>query len=358
MGLKGMWKGRTVFFRCDASPTLGLGHLMRCIALAQGFSRVGAQACFIVRGEGTMASSILRRYGFPCLPLQGEITRRRDFQETLRLVNLGHRLPGPAVIVTDSYRIDLPYQVALRRSGLFVVSIEDRTRRRFAANVMVNPLIGKGQGKNHPPLLCGPPYALLREEFLQRPKPPRAIRRQPRLILVTLGGGATWAQGRRIVRAIARLESPPQTVVVLGGAAHGNGHRGSVEDRVVGGYRCQVQVKVQGMARLVRRADIGISGGGVSCLEMVAMGLPTIAVVMADNQVQAVEVLAGAGVAVSAGPFGQLREKDLADLLAGLMADVARRRAMSTRGQALIDARGADRVVVAVGARLEGGSAP
>src|SRR5262249_52170270 len=99
------------------------------------------------------------------------------------------------------------------------------------------------------------------------------------------------------------------------------------------------------MPSLMAWADLGISAGGSTCWEMAFMGLPALAITLADNQQPVVRELDRQGVVVSLGSPGEFTSDDLACSARALLADPARRAAMSRRGRALIDGQGASRVV-------------
>ena len=86
---------------------------------------------------------------------------------------------------------------------------------------------------------------------------------------------------------------------------------------------------------------------------MAFMGLPALAIILADNQRPIVDAVDVAGAAVSLGWHERCSPDDIASMIRRLSADRTRRAAMSLRGQALVDGEGADRVVRALTATEE-----
>jgi spore coat polysaccharide biosynthesis predicted glycosyltransferase SpsG len=91
--------------------------------------------------------------------------------------------------------------------------------------------------------------------------------------------------------------------------------------------------------------DVAVSGGGSTCWELAFMGLPNLALALADNQRGIADGLGRAGVAENLGWFEEVNEETIATRLEDLLKDRARRAEMGRRGRKLVDGRGPERVV-------------
>lgn len=138
---------------------------------------------------------------------------------------------------------------------------------------------------------------------------------------------------------------PRLTVAMASGAPHLMQIR-----RAVAGFdgRAALRLDETDMASLLGSADLAIGAGGVSLLERMALGVPSISVVTADNQGLAIEGAARRGATIDAGAIGELSPEKLAGTIAELADDRAARAAMATRGRELVDGRGARRVAEAL----------
>jgi UDP-2,4-diacetamido-2,4,6-trideoxy-beta-L-altropyranose hydrolase len=103
------------------------------------------------------------------------------------------------------------------------------------------------------------------------------------------------------------------------------------------------------VADAMASADLALAGAGVTATELCAFGVPAVLLVLADNQEPVAEALAAAGAAVTASP---LDPTSMALALSALAGDADRRRAMAAAGRALVDGRGALRVVARLRADL------
>jgi spore coat polysaccharide biosynthesis predicted glycosyltransferase SpsG len=102
------------------------------------------------------------------------------------------------------------------------------------------------------------------------------------------------------------------------------------------------------MAALLAGADLVICAAGSTCWEAAHLGIPALTLVVADNQMRVAAGLSEAGVVRNAGWFHAVSDAALAAAIASLVRDGAARAEMSGRGRALVDGRGADRVVRAM----------
>jgi spore coat polysaccharide biosynthesis predicted glycosyltransferase SpsG len=101
------------------------------------------------------------------------------------------------------------------------------------------------------------------------------------------------------------------------------------------------------MPRLTLEADLAVGAGGSTTWERCVLALPTLALILADNQVAAARALEAAGVApcldVAAPDFETAFAREVSDLL----ANPDRRAAMSAASAGVCDGLGAERVAAA-----------
>jgi UDP-2,4-diacetamido-2,4,6-trideoxy-beta-L-altropyranose hydrolase len=139
--------------------------------------------------------------------------------------------------------------------------------------------------------------------------------------------------------------------VLIGGA---NPHREALERAAAAcPHPVEPAVDVLDVPERMAWADLAVAAAGGSSWELARVGTPQIAIVLADNQRPAGRALGEQGLAVSLGWHADVSTGDIAGAVAGLAADAPRREELSRRGQALIDGRGALRVLSAMGLATE-----
>jgi RimJ/RimL family protein N-acetyltransferase len=107
----------------------------------------------------------------------------------------------------------------------------------------------------------------------------------------------------------------------------------------------EFHTQVTDMASLMTHADLAIGAAGTSSWERCCLGLPSLVVVMADNQRMVAAELENAGAAIVLGWHEIVNAANIADRIAELMPNPERLLAMSVNTAAICDGHGAARIV-------------
>ncbi len=334
--------------RADAGPAIGLGHAMRCLALAQAWRDQGGGVHWL--GAAGFPSSLrqdLRRQG---IVFSGLRVRPGSVRDAARTVALARRCRAGWVLL-DGYRFKADFQAAIKKAGLQLFCLDDDgSARRYWADCVLNQnaVVAPALYRRRAPgtrLLLGPSYALLRREILLCPAP-RRIRPRARRLLICLGGGGSASVSMRLLQALAECELPPLQIVHFIGANEARGHRLA---KLVwpSSWRLRLEHDPRRLPEYMAWADVILAGAGVTSLESAFLGLPSGLVLMAKNQLANFQGLARAGAAVRLARYPHFRFK-LA-LLRKLLQDPGRRRRMSIAGRKLVDGQGVWRCLQAMG---------
>jgi UDP-2,4-diacetamido-2,4,6-trideoxy-beta-L-altropyranose hydrolase len=142
--------------------------------------------------------------------------------------------------------------------------------------------------------------------------------------------------------AITLLGRPDIAIdVVIGASAP---HRAAIEARLSALPQSLLHVQTSRMAKLIMSADLAIGACGSSTWERCCLGLPTLVLVLADNQRQGAAALDATGVIVNLGEARDMTPGELAAAIAKLIADRAARAALSERSLALGAGTGPDMI--------------
>lgn len=333
-----------LLLRADASESIGTGHVMRCLALAQAWMRAGGRATFAMAQCPPRLCERLRQAGANVVSIVSERGSIADARETAQRA----RAAMARWIVLDGYDFDSDFQVAVRDSDLFLLVIDDEARaEHFAADLLLNQnayatpeLYAHKIGRAR--LALGGRYALLRDEFKPWHLWRREIPQRARRILVTTGGSDPHNAALQILRGLDRIDGDglEQTIVIGSAAAH----RAEIE-REAAERGARVIVDAQNMPELMAWADLAISAAGSTCWEMAFMGLPALTLVIAENQAPIARCLSERGAALSLGVIDGSTSERVAEAVARLIGDRRERTTLSRAGRRMIDGRGASRVV-------------
>lgn len=361
----------SVAFRVDASIHIGTGHVMRCLTLADALRGLGAHSLFICRAHlGHLAEQIAARghevhlLSPPvALPVTGSdtgsklahahwlgVTPDQDSEETQDLLN-ARRVDW---LIVDHYALDATWEAKVRKTCHKVMVLDDLADRSHLADVLLDQtfsraatdyagLIGSGCR-----LLCGTDYALLRKDFVTYRDFSLERRRKARFgvrhLLVNMGGVDSNNVSGQVLEALRDCELPAdvRVTVVLGATAPG-----LAELRALAGempFRVDVKVNVAEMATLMAASDLAIGAAGSTSWERCCLGLPTLMLVLADNQRLVASGLQAAG-AVSLLPGTENIARALPRALDTLISTPGTLAGMSDRAAALVDGAGVERVV-------------
>lgn len=337
-------EGESLIIRADASVQIGIGHLMRCLALAQAWKDAGGRVIFITACQNEGLLQRLQEENFDIHLLAHPYPDDGDWDYTKDIVATHLN----AWVVLDGYHFDEVYQQWVKEAGHRFLVIDDMAHlKHYYADIVLNQNLDAEQlqysCEPYTSLLLGTRYVLLRREFLAWKDWQRKIPKVARRMLVTLGGGDPQNYTLKVIQALQRVNVPDLAIKVVIGAS--NPHTEVLE---AAARQSRIPIRLirnaQNMPELMAWADVAIPGFGVTCWELAYMGLPTLVVVLASNQEVNARALEGSGIALS---FNL--KSDPVSTQTSLLQDLLTNRrmltAMSRMGRVIVDGRGAQRVL-------------
>ena len=337
----------SVAIRADASVAIGSGHVMRCAALATALRSRGAAVVFVCRSAPGDLLAWLDSAGFAVRALAPAVTGwEEDDAAATRAALAGI---DPDWLIVDHYQLDARWEQSMRPAAGRILAIDDLADRPHECDVLLDQnlyLDSAARYAGRVPAACtrllGPGYALLRPQFRRAralvKKRPSEVGR----ILLAFGGSDAGNETAKALRAIRLLDRSAMQVDVVVGAA--NPHRAALEQYCRTLHNVVLHCQVDDMARLMLGADLCVGAGGSTSWERCCVGLPTLAVAIAANQVEAARTLGKLGYVRFLGSADQISEQDIAQALVRAIADGAALQAMAQHGMKLVDGEGASRV--------------
>lgn len=299
-------------FRVDASLQIGTGHVMRCLTLAEAFQKTGAQCHFISRAHNGHLLDHIRQRGFsltvlPIDPSESAVRQQRvegssvaahadwlgcdwltDAEQTRAVLNDYQ----PDWLVVDHYALDQRWEQALQANSRKLMVIDDLADRPHQCDLLLDQNLGRQAGDYAnlaPPgckLLVSPQYALLRPEFATLRSYSLQRRLQPVIknILITMGGVDQPNATSRVLQTLkhCRLPEDCHISVVMGSQAPWLTQVQALARDMP--WPTQVLVNINDMAKCMADSDLAIGAAGGTSWERCCLGLPSLMVVLADNQ--------------------------------------------------------------------------
>lgn len=363
-----------VAFRADASLQIGAGHVMRCLTLADALAASGAECQFICRAHQGNLIDFIRGKGYVvyALPIQHEASGGLGAQPPNdSVVGLAHRhwlgttqtedaeacasilaAQCPDWLIVDHYALDANWERAVAPHFHKLMVIDDLADRPHVCDLLLDQTLGRtkvGYGSLVPPdclLLCGSQYALLRPEFaaLRPYSLQRRARPVLRELLISMGGIDKDNATGQVLQALRMCSSSAdwRITVVMGATAPWLDEvRKQAQDMP---WMTEVLVGVRDMAQVMADSDLAIGAAGATSWERCCLGVPTIMVVLAENQLQVAQALERGGAARGIN-LDQGATTQLGELLVSLIDDPSQLLHMSECARNIVDGTGVNAVM-------------
>ncbi|EJM16592.1 pseudaminic acid biosynthesis-associated protein PseG [Pseudomonas sp. GM18] len=346
-----------VLIRADASPTIGSGHIARCLTLARVLRKQGTHVAFACRllpghrldslaNEGFETFALPARY--PDEDPQQAIESMLPWQADIAaLAQALESHPAFDWIVVDHYGLDHHWQTAARRWAPRIAAVDDLATRQYRVDLLLNQNLSgtpEAYGSLLTPdcqTLLGPRFAMLRDEFCC---PAIEIKPRARRVLVNFGGFDAAMQTHHAMLALADLHELEVDFVA------GADNPAWEQMQALAAYRPNWRLHsfVSDFYRLMTEADLFVGAGGGTSWERAAMGLPTICIAVSNNQQANGEVMATSGAHVFLGCREHVRVEQLRQAIGFVVGNQVFRQSLADRSRQLVDGRGAQRVAAAL----------
>jgi len=333
-----------IWIRADGGSSLGLGHIMRCLSVADELKDRGGEVCFVLADESAVPVLEARKQRY--IVLHSDFSRMEEELDRLLPLLLGE---GPGPVLVDSYYVTERY-ISCLREHVPVAYMDDMCTLRYPVDMLINynifaaaDLYSPAVSREGCRMLLGPLYAPLRREFTGKNY---VVRDRVKSVLLTTGGSDPYNLAGRFLEKLLRMpECAELDYYVVSGmyndklpglkkleTEHGNVH---------------VRVNEAHMGELMQKCDVAVTAGGSTMYEMSAIGVPVICFSFVDNQERIVRGYLEKGLVCFAGNYLTQGEEMLeggAEALKALSADRTARMRYSAAQRRLTDGQGAGRI--------------
>lgn len=365
-----------VVFRADASLQIGSGHIMRCLTLADALKADGAECHFICREHPGHLLDFIRSKGYnthslinasspvdPVVvdavqPVHAHWLGTTQLQDAAASIAILETIK-PEWMVVDHYALDASWEASVREHARKILVIDDLADRNHLCDLLLDQNLGHskqdyvGRVPENCRLLIGAQYALLRPEFARLRSASLKRRRVPQLahILITMGGVDQQNASGAVLRALKSCALPEDCTisVIMGLTAPWIEDVSEAAEQMP--WPTEVLQNVTDMGARMVAADLVIGAAGGSAWERCCLGVPTILVILADNQKSGAGALAASGSAIVLGPVSAICD-GLKPAVYSL-THTGKLRAMSQSASNVADGLGVQRVIKYMGDRDE-----
>lgn len=324
-----------ILIRADANPEIGMGHIMRCLSIADAAVISGYEVTFILADNGV--KSLVEERGYQTIILNSDYT------------DMGNEIwpeLNPDLVIVDSYYITSAYLEYLHQKYKLVY-IDDLAAFSYPVDILVNYNAYGPRVDYHrlytnsqfaePKYILGVSYAPLRSMFRDIEK--RTQKENVKNILISTGGSDPDHFALEIVKAKPRK----YTYHILVGSMNTD----KEEIRRLAQANMVIHENISDMASLIKDMDIAVSAAGSTLYEICACGVPLITYVLADNQIKGAEAFNELGLAVNLGDMRSVKDpcEKIISRVEELAVDYRKRVDTGFRMQDMIDGLGAERMI-------------
>ncbi|MBQ8816539.1 MAG: UDP-2,4-diacetamido-2,4,6-trideoxy-beta-L-altropyranose hydrolase [Lachnospiraceae bacterium] len=345
--------------RADGSAQIGMGHLMRCLSVAEALKDRQAQVVFLTNSANSAA--FITEKGFACRLLEnaggkfGEASiaeqaakkpdrnMLEEVPETLSIIRELHM----KLLLVDSYSATAEYFHRLR-PAVSVIYMDDLGTMQLPVDGLMNyniygdTLPYREAYPKDTLLLLGSSYAPVKKQFRAAAY---EVREQAKRILITMGGSDFLnISGRLADRLLQQLPADIQLVLVCGRFSP---HLDKVLALAEEHTQITVLTDVQDMWNVMSSVDLAIAAAGSTMYELCTLGVPTVCCYYVENQRRVAEGFGTRTSMVNAGDFSKEPEQVLDRITCAaseLLADFRMRKELSEEMHRITDGLGACRM--------------
>ncbi len=259
-------------------------------------------------------------------------------------------LSNADLLIVDDYSKAAAEEAQLRHHAKIIMTIDDLANREHICDILLDPTLGRQieDYENKTPADCrfllGADFSLLRPEFRRKRKQVKT-RETIDQILIAPGQTDPHDLASLALNAIKAARPDIKIDIVLGSSAP---HLEKLANEAQNFATIHKNIDANSIAELMIEADLAIGAAGGSGWERCALGLPSLVVVIADNQQTNAAALANAGAARVVGALESLNVDTLSHAITMLDQHPDELAAMSRRAASLCDGRGTIRAALAL----------
>jgi len=340
--------------RADGNNQIGIGHVMRCLTIADALKEIGENVVFFAADPG--CEEVITARGFQCCVLK---TSFDDMESELELLQTVMEKTKVDRLLIDSYYVTEEYLNRLREC-VATIYLDDVDSFPYPVDLLVNYNVF-AKALDYPygveytenakrssvvkeditQVLAGPKYAPVRKEFAECRT---EVKEEVSEILITLGGSDAHNLSYKISKALLKATDACLNVV----CGPFNLHKQALYELSANESRMTVCENVKDMWNLMRKCDLAVSAAGSTMCELAAAGVPAVTFSFVENQRRIAETFGAKEAAVSVGHY-EVKEEEIflqavADEVKSLMASKEKRKKLVQNASEMVDGLGAMRI--------------
>lgn len=328
-------------FRLDANKYVAMGHMMRCITIANACRKIGLECIFFVSDEENV--SVIENAGFEYRVLN---TRWNDWSQGVDDLEAVIKEYKIELLVVDSYYVTNQFFININKC-VPVFYIDDLCTEAFDVNVVMHysqwteeTTLQDVYNEKDAKLLYGMQYMPLRSEF----RVDKNVKKKNQIMITTGGTDPLHITVEVAKKIIESNELQDMRCVAILGKM--NMDLDCLLDISRKSERLEVLYDISNMGQVMNESDLAISAGGCTIYELCACQIPTVAFSFSNDQVSFCEKMEQHNILEYAGDArtDDNITEEIVRKIEKLYNDVERQKLYQQNMASVTDGKGADRI--------------
>ncbi|ETT41088.1 GCN5-like N-acetyltransferase [Paenibacillus sp. FSL R5-192] len=340
------------FIRADASEQLGIGHVMRCLALSEELIKHDYEVIFICKEANPLITRLIREKGCDLLLIDTPIfiDGEHESEHVVQLIINGYHVEQEDWLIVDHYSLDITFEQNLRKVFANIMVVDDLADRSHDCDILLDTSSNVSKRDTYDRLipssaiqLLGPEYTLLRGEFIEKretlnPQDERGINN----IFVCFGGTDPTNETIKTIKALQPIMNENIQVNIVLGKPNLRIEQWMTRNK---SEYMELFIQPDSIAAIMSSSDLAICAGGGMTWERYCLGLPGLVIAVAENQLELAQQGQLLGIDKYIGQSESVQEQDITQIFMQTINHGEWLKEARNKAMALIDGKGASRVV-------------
>jgi len=332
-------KKSNILFRVDGSNKLGMGHIIRSVAIANELRKSKNMVPIFLTKNFPIAIKKIKENNFHA----EIIPRNTNIKEEIKLALDAIKKTNSRVVMTDIQNINLDFLKGIKRKIDCIVSIDDLGSIKKHADIIINGsvvdkrLIYKNKMARY---FLGPKHMIINQSFAGMYKKKKKIAKKISSILVTMGGSDPRNLTLKVINALTDLNDNIKITILVGSAFKNIEKIMSLAKNM---DNINIRHNVKNIQDYMYKADIAFCSGGISSYELAACGTPAIFLPFSKIESLTSDTFEKKGFGINMGL--DLKRDKITRATKRLIRNRKLRAKMSKAGKKLVDGKSMERAI-------------
>lgn len=339
-----------IFIRTDSGVDIGIGHMMRCLSLAETLIKNDFEIHFISKKLNEKIHDLIIKKGYKIHTISENTDTQNiledDAIETKKIIMSYNDLSS--WLLVDHRNLDIQWEKILRKYVQKIIVIDDLANKKHDCDILIDQNLYEKINERYQNLvpkdckkLLGPKYALLRSEFSDIRKKSIKSRIKLENILISFGGTDPSNETHKVLEAlkILNLENIQIDVVTTSLNPFKDDIRQLCSSMTNANFHCDVDK----IGVLMKTSDLAIGAGGSTTWERCCLGLPSLVSVISDDQLECTEIMDKNGYVIYLGLAENLTVNDYIEKIKNF--NIEHLQKISELNLTLVDGQGCQRIL-------------